>query len=73
MKYLVTLALLFVVYLIWRAGRKPKSGTPEAGRSIEAQDMVPCSLCALHVPAAEAVQGRLGPYCSAQHRDQNEN
>ena len=73
MKYLLTAALIFVIYLIWRAGRKSNSTPPGPGKPATPQDMLSCSLCAVHVPAIDAVQGRLGAYCCVQHRDEKEN
>ncbi len=74
MKYLLVIALVFAVYLIWRSGRRakmrpPKAAAPPLGAP---QDMVRCPVCAVHLPASDAVPGRLASYCSAQHRDQQE-
>lgn len=75
MKYLVLLAVLLAVYLLWRVQRpRPPSGDGAASRPNAAtpalpQDMVRCPVCAVHLPKADAVggtQGRL--YCSGEHR-----
>ncbi len=76
MKYLVLIAILAVVYLLWRARQRPpaSSSRPAAPpKSPElAQDMVRCPVCSVHLPRDEAVadpQGRL--FCSPEHRAVN--
>lgn len=72
MKYLVLIAVLLVVYLLWRS----KRGASERGMSRGAgpapalpQDMVRCPVCSLHLPRAEALPGAQGRlYCSQEHR-----
>jgi uncharacterized protein len=76
MKYLVLLAILAVVYLLWRsqqrraqAASRPPPAPPTPSESALPQDMVSCPVCAVHLPRGEAVadpQGRL--YCSPEHR-----
>lgn len=74
MKYLLVFALAFVVYLLWRKANGAKTGPSKSGASPTAaqQDMVRCPVCSVHLPAGDAVQGRLALYCSAEHRDQQE-
>jgi uncharacterized protein len=74
MKYLLVIALVFVVYFIWRSGRRNKIRPPKAGVAPPGapQDMVRCPVCSVHLPVNDAVTGRLALYCSAQHRDQAE-
>lgn len=77
MKYLVLIAVLAIVYLLWRVQREQERGRPPAARpaprtpNVAApQDMVRCPVCDLHLPRADAVadaQGRL--FCSPAHRD----
>jgi uncharacterized protein len=59
---------------LWRlnhpADRDPKVNKPPA--SPEPLDMVCCTLCGVHVPSAEVVQGKNGPYCSVEHRQRAE-
>ncbi len=76
MKYLVLLAILAVVYLLWRsqqrraqAASRPPPAPPASADSALPQDMVSCPVCAVHLPRNEALadpQGRL--YCSPEHR-----
>jgi len=37
-----------------------------------ALEMVRCQCCGVHLPGHEAVAGKNGPYCSAEHRQQSE-
>ena len=75
MKYLVLIAVLAVVYLMWKHQRQGRMGARDAGRpaaspSARPQDMVRCPVCSLHLPRGDAVadtQGRL--FCSVEHRD----
>ncbi len=74
MKYLLVVAVVFAVYFFWRWARSAK-GRPPDGKAAPPgalQDMVRCPVCSVHLPAADAVPGRLASYCSAQHRDQQE-
>ena len=74
MKYLLVLGIVLIAVYIWRANRRaerrPPTGTPTAPPST--QDMVRCPVCALHLPAADAVSGQRGRYCSSEHRQQAE-
>ena len=74
MKYLLVLVLAFVVYLLWRKAKGGKSGPPGnvAQSGPAPQDMVRCPVCSVHLPASDAVKGRVALYCSAEHRDQQE-
>ena len=80
MKLLLLLILAALGWLWWRyvrvSGRaadrpppaqpaaRPQPGTPQA--------MVDCPVCGLHMPQADAVSGRLGMYCSEDHRARHE-
>lgn len=74
MKYLVLIAVLVLVYLLWRHQRAQEDDAPAAPPRPAPppalpQDMVRCPVCAVHLPREEAVadaQGRL--YCSPAHR-----
>ncbi|MDT9001150.1 PP0621 family protein [Paucibacter sp. APW11] len=78
MKFLLMLLLLaLAVFLI--GFKRGRDGTPGAGQAGStgtnkpAQDPTPqamlrCTECGLHLPAAEALPGRGGQFCSAAHR-----
>jgi len=76
MKYLLVLAIALLVFWVWRSARgarkadEAQSPPPASQRKSPPalpQDMVPCTLCAMHVPRAEATEGRKGLYCGAEH------
>lgn len=46
----------------------PDRSTPE----IEPVAMVQCQRCGVHLPAAEAITGKQGSYCSRAHLQQSE-
>ncbi|TSE28206.1 hypothetical protein Tther_02255 [Tepidimonas thermarum] len=73
-KWLLVIAVVVLGYVWWkhqrqqermeraRAARRP----PPASAS--PSPMVTCRHCGVHLPAADAVRGHLGPYCSDEHR-----
>lgn len=76
MKYLLVLAVVMVAFYVWRNNRvadRSKSRPPPtpAGSRLPVV-MVACQHCGTHLPQADTVQGRLGPYCSADHRQLKE-
>lgn len=76
MKYLLVLLVVLVGAWGWRQSRRlppaqhrsPAKPPPPPAP----QEMTRCALCAVHLPRSEAVQGRLGHYCCAAHRQQAE-
>lgn len=63
-------ALLFGAWL-WRAGRRAKlkdQGLRNKPPAPPQTEMVPCLHCSVHIAQGETVQGRLGLYCSTEHR-----
>lgn len=74
MKFLLVLAVVLIGFWLWRSGRearKPPPGQPgaDAARAIE---MVRCDVCGVHCPKTDALAGKRGIYCTAQHRSQAE-
>jgi uncharacterized protein len=75
MKYLLVLAVVLVAFWIWRNNRLGERSTPPPQRPKALRQpttMVACLDCGTHLPEAEAVLGRQGPYCSAEHRQRHE-
>jgi uncharacterized protein len=74
MKLLLVLLVVLVGVWLWRTNRqsdpKLKRQTPKAAP--KPLDMVRCALCSIHVPSAEAIQGKKGLYCCADHRQRAE-
>ena len=77
MKYLVLIAVLLLVYLLWRHERAQEQRKEESAArpppppppALPPQDKVRCPLCPVQLPREEAVadeKGRL--YCSPEHR-----
>lgn len=73
MKYLLVLLVVGVALYIWRANRKaereeaaPPPPPPTAPRT--PAQMLACARCGVHLPAADAVPGQRGSYCSVDHR-----
>lgn len=77
MKYLIWVAIIFAV-LWWIRQQRSGSNAPSYKKSKNANVMLPCAHCGLHVPETEAVFGILlatgepAPYCSPQHLQQHE-
>jgi uncharacterized protein len=73
MKFLLVLAVVLFGVWLFRSGRQDKvtRQKPPVNPS-DPQEMVSCQLCAVHVPKSDAVPGRNGLYCSAEHRQRAE-
>lgn len=76
----VVLVLLAVIVGIWlfKAGRRAPSGTgsgrpgkPKPADPL-ALEMVQCQYCNVHLPRPDAFEGKKGPYCSLNHKQQAE-
>jgi uncharacterized protein len=75
MKYLLVIALVLVVFWLWRHNRaaekaaaRPHRPAPEAPAAKEITEMVACEVCHVHLPRSDALIGRDGFYCSEAHR-----
>ena len=77
MKYLFIIALVLVVFYMWRHNRQSDSadaGAASRKKSGAAQaptEIVACEVCHVHLPRSEALIGQQGGvYCSDAHRRQ---
>ena len=79
MKYLLVTALAVLVFWLWRHNRQAErkaaqsdgaSRPSRSTKSVQATEVVACSVCQVHLPRSEAVTGRKGLYCSEAHRRQ---
>lgn len=73
MKYLIVLAVIAVVYALWRSQRRVpdrQGRAAQRARSAAAQDMVRCARCGVHLPKDEALWKAGRSYCSQAHLDQ---
>ena len=71
MKFLLLLAIVLLLAWLWRSGRRGASSTDAAARPASPpgpQEMVRCAHCGVHLPHSDAVVGRIGLYCSPEHR-----
>ena len=77
MKYLLLIGLLALVFFLLGAKRarppevNDKKTKPKA-EPLPPQDMLKCAHCGLHLPRDEALPGRGGVFCSAEHRQAHE-
>ncbi len=68
---LLILAVLALVWLL-RASIRPRvrpPPSPTAPKPAEVQPMLACSHCGVLLPRDDALRGRGGVFCSAEHRD----
>lgn len=74
MKYLLVLAVVWVAFWVWRNNRLKDNSpaqrppTPQKPALRQPTVMVACLHCGTHLPEGEAVQGRQGAYCCADHQ-----
>jgi len=67
MKLILLLVIGFIGYRIYRRVRAQLTRDAETP-VIEAEEMVRCEYCAVHMPRAGALQQQGHWYCSAEHR-----
>lgn len=71
MKLLLVLAAVLLGVWLWRSGRLKKKQDRQSDRPPASPDpvtMICCGQCGVHLPKAEAVEGKQGMYCSVQHQ-----
>ncbi len=70
MKAFLLLSVVLLAIWLWRSNRETRLGSkpknPQARRA--PLEMLGCSVCAVHVVAADAVHGKRGVYCCQEHR-----
>ena len=74
MKFALLVLLVLIGVLLWR-NRQSTQGAARKNTDHpmkEPLDMVRCNRCSVHVPIADAVQGKTGSYCCQDHRQQAE-
>lgn len=69
MKFLLILLVALVGIFLWRSNRQTEvtRQRQQSGTAAAPLAMVCCTLCSVHVPLVDAVQGNKGLYCSADH------
>lgn len=70
MKFLLFLAIVLLVVWLWRSGRRSEQRSDQAAPPAPPgpQEMVRCAHCGVHLPHGDAIVGRIGLYCSSEHR-----
>ena len=71
MKYVVLL-LMVLAGIWWLRQQRPDRTHTSSKQPQDPQVMVVCAACGVHVPEHDAVQGRLGVYCSQAHHQRLE-
>jgi uncharacterized protein len=73
MKFVLFLILMLV--LVWmlrgamrRRAAPPPDAAPREKAVAQAEDMVACAQCGVHLPRSEALPGRGGLFCGEPHR-----
>lgn len=75
LRVLLLLALVVAVILWWKhsqRGRREAASPPPVPAPAGPEAMVRCAECGLHLPASQALPGRGGVFCSAEHRQRHE-
>ncbi len=81
MKYLLVLGVVMFGFWLWRSNRRADKAEqakakpqrdPQAPVALSPQPMLQCAVCGVHLPQADAEQGKSGAYCSTAHRKQVE-
>lgn len=86
MKYIIVLLVLLVAVWVWRRSRaeQAREDAEELAQEqaqkrahqtppqvLAPAEMVSCAHCGLHLPAADALTGPSGHFCSAEHQRQH--
>ena len=74
MKFLLVLVVVLIGFYLWRSGRAQRAVRPRdaAAPKPDLVEMVSCAHCGVHCARDEAVVGKAGTYCTAQHRSLSE-
>lgn len=72
MKVLLLLVVVLAGVWLWRSRQVPADKNRPGAAPAQPLDMLRCTQCGMHIPGDEAVQGKLGPYCSQEHLKQLE-
>ena len=69
MKYLIVILVVVVVAWLLLRGRSAERMARRGGARVAIpQAMVQCAHCGVHLPRGDAVEDRLGAFCSEAHR-----
>ncbi|HWH82309.1 MAG TPA: PP0621 family protein [Burkholderiaceae bacterium] len=69
MKFVLFVIALIVLFWLLRGSlRRLRGGPPPSPTAGEPLPMLRCAQCGLHLPRDEALPGRGGVFCGAEHR-----
>lgn len=72
MKYLLVLAVVALAYTLWKHNRQSEmqagKQAPQRPKPNTPATMVACKHCGVMLPETDAVKGKLGYYCGAEHQ-----
>ena len=68
MKYLLLIALFFVVLWLLRKAQAVRRAQTQSPTAQAAESMVECALCGVNQPASESVLSKGRYYCSSAHQ-----
>lgn len=74
LRVVLLLGLVWVIWLVWRKGQRrgEPSATPAKADVAGAEAMRQCAECGVHLPESQALPGRGGFFCCAEHRHRHE-
>ncbi len=72
MKLLVVLLAVLLGVWLWRSKRVAAKRPPPGKPSTALQNMLPCKVCGVLLPATEALTTAHGSYCGPAHQRQAE-
>jgi uncharacterized protein len=68
LKYLLLLLGLLLAYWLFKAYKAARRGSRSSARTADAEDMVRCAQCGVHLPRSESVTSEQAFYCTPEHR-----
>lgn len=73
LRLLLLLAVVIGLLLWWKHSQRGRRETPPpAAGPNPPEAMLRCAECGLHLPSSQALPGRGGVFCSAEHRQRHE-
>lgn len=69
MKYLILLAVIGVIWWVWKKSHEQLPPDPEVRRDPDPEKMVVCAHCGVHLPESDALPDAPDFFCNAAHRD----
>jgi len=65
---LLVFGLLLVYWLLKGYRRRVDRASPKAPPAVDAENMVQCAQCGVHLPRSESITTQGSFYCSAEHQ-----